>query len=349
MLVALLKYGLFHGEEPSLPLAADQWEVLVADAKRHAVTALLYDAVSRLSLAHGEAVPREVLFRLLSSVETIENDNRRREAALQHFAQTVHTALGIDTIVVKGSSLARCYPLPLHRECGDNDVYFPRELGLQVDALLRQQGIDIDTKDPRHSSFLFDGVPFESHRYLLYPTLEGDDSGEPQWRTCPLSNHLLQLTPSHAALFTAAHLEHHAVFFNEPLPLGKLIDWALLLQAGFDYDEFNKVKVGYDVDRFADLLTQYCVAGFGIAPPRGFRPLSDHALRDFDAIYLRPQPRHRWALVRVMRRSTKYIRYRRIYREIYGSSPFSRFYWRNLLQALHQLFTSKPRAQGREV
>ena len=349
MLVTLLKYGLLHGREPQLPITAAQWERVVADAKRHAVTALVYDAVNKLASAHGEAVPKEVLFRLFSRAETIGDDNRRREAALRHFAQSVYDTLGVDTVVVKGSSLARCYPSPLHRECGDNDVWFPHDLGLQVDDFLRRHGVSIDTRDPRHSSFIFDGVPFESHRYLSYPATAGDDSREPLWLTCPMEAHLLQLVPSHAALFTAAHLVRHAVFFNEALPLGKLLDWAMLLQRGFDYEEFNRVKEGSDVDRFADLLTQFCVNTFGVSAPRGWRPLSDRALCDFDALFLSPQPRHRWAVVRVVRRLAKYIRYRRTYREVYGCSPFRRFYWRNILQATHQLLTGSHRAQGREV
>ena len=89
-------------------------------------------------------------------------------------------------------------------------------------------------------------------------------------------------------------------------------------------------------DRFADLMTQWCVANLGIAAPDGWEPLSERCLREFDPMYLYEQKRSRWAAVRVAKRSRKYLRYGTSYKEIYGISPFRKFYFKNVGTALKQ-------------
>lgn len=343
MLVPLLRYSLFDGPRPSLGSDASVWEAAVAEARREAVSALFYDAVRRYCDEGGESpLPPALLFRLASMAETVGNDNLRRLRSLKDFAAKVYGALGVDTTVVKGFSVARHYPERMHRESGDNDVWFPPEVSLRVDELMRDEGVAVDTKDPRHSSFDYGGICFENHRYLLYPRRVGDVGCDPRWQTVPLGSHVVALTPSHEALFVASHIEHHAVFFDEPVRLRHLVDWALMVRQ-LDYGEFREVKAPFEVSRFADLLTQYCVRLFDIPAPEGWKPLSLRALDAFEPMFVQVPPRHRWAVVRVWRRTWKYIRYGRVYREIYGQSPIRRFYWDNVTQALAQFLSGTHR------
>ena len=312
-------------------------EDYLAQLHDQGITAITYDR-----LCQAKDTPRPLLMHLASLTDGIERFNRRREAALLDFAAQVKEALGLDTVVVKGSSLARYYPVPLHRECGDNDIYFGPQAP-RVDAWLRSLGIEVDNRDPRHSSFHWKNIAFENHAYLLYPLHPGDTSLEPQWQTVRVGENILFLTPPYEALFVAAHAEHHALFHNEAANQRQLLDWCYLLPH-LDYEAFNAIKR----DRFGDLLTQYCVATYGSTPPQGWQPLSPRALSHFPTLFLTPQPRHPLALVRVARRSWKYLRYGRTYREIYGESPFRRFYLRNITHAIHQLLTGQQRAEGRQ-
>ena len=351
MLISLLKYHLFGGEAPTLPNSKETWADLLILSKKHGVTALVYDALEAYFKANpAPKPPRETLVQLATHSSTIESDNKRRELALIHFSKRLFGEKGIKTTVIKGSSLARLYPNPLHRECGDNDIYLGSHAAT-ADHWVMSLEIKVDTKDPRHSSFVFENAEFENHAYLLYPPRVGDTTDEPDWQTTPWPKQeaLCRLIPEQEALFLASHLEHHAMFFDEELALGKILDWALLLQSGeLDYHAFNLLKKGTAIDRFADLLTQYCVATFAIPAPDGYNPLSQPTFLAFPTLFLSPHPRHKAALVRVWRRGGRYLRYNKEYKEIFGESPFARFYLRNVLQALKQLVTFQHRESRSE-
>ncbi len=332
-LASLIGLGLWDvvPEASLLPKSEAEWQWLFDLSRRQAVMALLYDAV--LKLPKEQRPPRQVLFHFTSVTQTIGHDNHRREEALMRFAALLQGELSLPTVVVKGSSLARLYPKPLYRECGDNDLYTGADTE-RIAALMEGRGIAVDRKDPRHISFKYDGTTFECHNYLLY---HNDDI---QWRFVPMAGGgLLTLQPEHSAFFLAKHCEHHAVFFHNPVRLRSLADWCLLVGGeGFDYAAFCAVKQGTDVDVFADLMSCYCNSLFGVQLPFDAARLKAKGLEasDFDRLYLQCPERARLAAVRVVRRSWKYLRYGRLYRAIYGQSMFRRFYLRNVRVAIGQ-------------
>lgn len=332
-LVALIRFGLFGADIPEgvLPTTEEGWRRLFDLSRRQAVTALAYDAI--LKLPQEQRPPRRILFHFTSMTQTIEADNRRREEALEHFAGLMERELSLPTVVVKGSSLAQFYPNPLHRECGDNDLYTGADTE-RVAKMMEARGVAVDRKDPRHITFSFESVTFECHNYLLY---HNDDI---QWRFTPMANgSLLTLEREQQAFFLAKHCEHHAVFFHDSVRLRSLLDWCLLLGGKeFDYAAFQALKQGTDVDIFADLMSCYCNSLFGVQLPYDVARLKTKGVEDsdFDRLYMQCPERSRWAAVRVVRRSWKYLRYRRQYRAIYGQSMFRRFYFRNLGIAIRQ-------------
>lgn len=334
-LVGLLRFGLFGDAVPAdLPSDEGEWRSLFELSRRQAVTALLYDAI--VLLPKEKRPPRSVLFHFATLTQTIEDDNRRREEALLSFASLCDGRLFIMPIVVKGSSLASRYPVPLHRECGDNDLLSGIETE-RIAAMMEQMGVPVDRKDPRHITFEYKGTTFECHRYLLY---HNDD---PHWHrdkdfgdTC-----LDTLQIEEEAFFLAKHCEHHAVFFHNPVRLRTLVDWSLLLGSkDFDFAAFDRIKRYSDVRVFADLMTLYCNELFGLHLRDGLEYLKDEGLKaaDFDRLYMQCPQRHPNAVVRVARRSWKYLRFDRYYRAIYGKSMFSRFYLSNLKVAIRNLF-----------
>ncbi len=311
------------------PLGSNEWQALFDASRCAAVTALLYDAI--LMLPPHLRPPREVLFHFAAVARTVEDDNRRREAALCHFADFLNVHLALPAVVVKGSSLARHYPVPFHRECGDNDLYTGADtnnIAHQVATL----GISVARHNPRHISFCFEQTEFECHDHLLYHAVE-----EPQWHSVPFADAgsgLCRLPMGQEAFFLAKHMEYHAVFFHTSVRLRDLVDWTLMLRSPeFDYTALCSLKAGTDVDRFADLLTHYCVHLFNQPAPASLPPLPNRiSAADFERLFMRCPERHPSPLVRVARRSWHYLRHRRTYRLLYGQGMFRRFYWRNLIQ-----------------
>ncbi|MBQ1408548.1 MAG: nucleotidyltransferase family protein [Bacteroidales bacterium] len=352
-LAQLITFSLFSGPPPGLPVPSSTGarvppsasispsaHYLFDESRRQAVTALTYDAL--LKLPKEQRPPRSVLFHFLSMTQTIEGDNRRREETLLAFHNEVLQPLGIPTVVVKGSAIASLYPQPLHRECGDNDLYTGTQASSPANNThrlanhLESIGIPVDRKDPRHISFTFHDVDFEAHNYLLY---HHDD---PLWKTHPTTLHptLYTLHPSHQAFFLAKHIEHHAVFFHNPVRLRDFVDWVMLLRSpDFDLAELRQLKSGTDVDIFAELMTLYCNKIFNLDLP--CRVPESLVSDDFHTIYIQCPERHPFALLRVARRAGKYLRYWRKYKAIYGESMFRRFYLHNLWVALWNSKLSK--------
>ncbi len=338
MLSALIRFGLFGEESPiapdALPMDEAEWQRLFDASRKQAVTALLYDAI--LKLPKELRPSRRVLFHFTSLTQTIEQDNRQREKALVRLTELLHEKLQLPVVVVKGSSLTRHYPEPLHRECGDNDLYTGNDT-VRVAVLMETLHVRVEQDSKRHVSFSYQGVEFECHNCLLYH----DD--DPQWNCEPvfeIGGTTLHALPAwQEAFFLAKHIEYHAVFFHEPVRLRDLVDWSLLTSSpGFDFAALRRLAEGTDVAVFIELLTHYCVDLFGLKgiPQTDIcakKRLSD---KDFERIYLHCPERHRWALVRVLRRSGKYLRFGRQYRAIYGQSMFKRFYARNVANAVKQ-------------
>lgn len=333
----LIRFGLFGGPNP-LEMEgegcwpSERWQQLFEESRRQAVTALMYDAL--LKLPKEKRPSRGVLFHYMSMTQTIECDNRQRNKALEVFGEEIMKPLGLRTVVVKGSSMASYYPEPLHRECGDNDLL----TGADTEALcshLESRGVAIDRKDPRHAAFRYQDVDFEAHSYLLYH----DD--DPQWNPVPFLSHTIRHLPAEEeAFFIAKHIEHHAVFFHKPVRLRDLVDWSMLLTSeGFDLGRLRELKKGSDVEQFAELMSLMCNELFGLKidcrPPEGL------GTDDFDRLYMQCPERHTLAVVRVVRRGGKYLRYGHKYRAIYGQSMFRRFYFRNLYVAIRNCLWRK--------
>ena len=341
----LLRFGLFGGPNPfeteEAAFDTDVWTALFNEAKSHAVTALLYDAI--MQLPQHQRPPRILMLQLGCSVAEIEDSCRQMETAAIALSDLVtqksHSENKKVLTVVKGPAIALHYPIPNHREYSDIDLLTLGETE-RIGRIIEETGISVDRSDPRHASFVFKDVVFECHNYLLYT------SDEPQWNIVPFTEDksdrlscFNRLPVEEEAFFLAKHMEHHAVFFHQNVPLRSLVDWAMLTNdPEFDFNKLDVLKRDTDVDRFVILLTLYCKSLFGL--PRSYGSAytlpSGIDASDFDILYMNCPPRHHSAFVRVFRRSWHYLSHTRKYKLLYGKSMFRRFYFSNLRIAIKQ-------------
>ena len=207
MLTSLLKYSLFGGPIPKIPDTFD-WNHFFVECRKEAVVALVYDAL--IQLPPNQQPPHEILFHFATITHTIEEDFQRfaqTTAEVQERFSDRHPECGLRPIpVVKGLRIAGLYPTPQHREFGDIDLLSGKYTDLLIDQL-SEAGITVDLSDRRHPTFQLNGVNFEAHRYLFYKPEENtffDSIREREGFTLELHAH-----------FIAAHIERHAVFFDE--------------------------------------------------------------------------------------------------------------------------------------
>lgn len=122
--LALLRSGLW-GSEPDcslFPLREKEWEKLYMLARQQTVEGVVYDGILRLP---PRCLPP---FRFLATwtavADEIERRNERMNCVLEQLSRRM-SERGISAWLMKGQGTALCYDQPLHRRCGDIDLYFP--------------------------------------------------------------------------------------------------------------------------------------------------------------------------------------------------------------------------------
>ena len=299
---------------------AEEWRSVVPLALRQGVGALLHDLLPLLP--RESQPPRHALFALAAAADRAERDYERKQQALASLTQLT----GQEYPMVKGMRLAALYPVPAHRAFSDIDLY----TGAATDALvslLQSHGIACDGKNPRHPTFVLHGALFEAHRWLGY------------WGANDSLSRLASCESLEAqALLLAEGMSYDALFFNQPIPLRRLLDWLVLTrQPIFDRTAFRQLKVGAETELFADALDAYCLARFGLAAKDTpiFPP------HHFHLMFCTPQKRGRHAVGRALRRAWKYTRFRQEYRQLYGEGMFRHFYWHNLVVGTRHLLLKR--------
>lgn len=120
----LLRSGLW-GDEPdchAFPLSEEAWESLYSLACRQTVEGVVYDGICRLPV--HLLPPARLLIRWTAVVDEMERCNKKMNATLDKLNRWMKEN-DVQAWLMKGQGTALCYPQPLHRRCGDIDLYFP--------------------------------------------------------------------------------------------------------------------------------------------------------------------------------------------------------------------------------
>ena len=99
-----------------------EWERMFTMAKQQALLGVLNDAVHRLPAE--QQPPEDLLSRwdsLTGKIAEIHTRHLRHEKELG----VIFNRLGLGGCILKGTGLARLYPDPRRRQCGDIDVWVP--------------------------------------------------------------------------------------------------------------------------------------------------------------------------------------------------------------------------------
>ena len=270
-----MRYALWGGNPPDPPV--DDEVLSLAD--RQKTRGLIIDALLRDSGrkdAH-RAEQRLFLFQTF-------NTHRMLDAALVR-AVTVLRDAGIPAVLLKGQGVARNYPNPLLRECGDIDLYIgPDRLDDAVRALTPLADRVIPETDRKHRTLWIGEAKFELHRESMTPTSRRQARFYHSLETEGLSNGLFPLdfdgvrvdTPE--CTFNALFLFYHAWdhFLSGGIGLRQLCDWALLLhaqQARIDRDRLGAMLDGMRLRRAWQLFG--CIAVQDLGLPQESFPFYD--------------------------------------------------------------------------
>ncbi|MBR1834545.1 MAG: nucleotidyltransferase family protein [Bacteroidales bacterium] len=220
----LLRSSLNQRPADISPFSDEEWQKLFWLARKHGIVTIINDAIDLLP-EHLKPQGDIALSWTLSAERTRYHYAHQKEV-LQQIDEKAK-AEGLPYVLLKGMSLARFYPRPDSRPCGDIDILFPQNFE-RGNALL---GFPDAKAVGKHAEMKIDGVTIENHRQLLDLNYDSQRRAEAyimeSLRTVP-DDHFLP--PMANMVYLLMHTVSHLTARNK-LPLRNVIDWGMFLRA----------------------------------------------------------------------------------------------------------------------
>lgn len=233
-LLALLKAGLWKSSvDSSLFEKEVNWKEIIKLAKEQTVVGIVYDGM--LTLPQELRPSRIVLLQWTNILLQLENNNLLMNEELWKLFANYETN-SVSPILMKGQGLAYNYPQPLHRQCGDIDVYVGKSGFDKANKLLVSLGGEIINVSSRRVLCKWNILTVENHCKLT-------EFGSP-WANSFLNKEMKQVGNSNRkvkigeydirllpleldVMFVLVHLLLH--FIYEGIGLRQICDWACML------------------------------------------------------------------------------------------------------------------------
>lgn len=234
--------------------------------------------VSALTCAAAEGcVPEGMMAKWRRSVDESRWCAERRKY-VEGRLMDLYGPNGVEMLILKGSSIARLYPEPGLRECGDIDIclFGGYDRGI---SLLEAHGIEVDREEePRHACFQVDGFRVENHHpdsvavFSMPDELLGDLPRGFIRGLADGSKAGLELQDGGywfpdkemLAVQTLSHIHHHFLQDRE-LRLRSVVDWYLCLKnLGAPSETVREYVREMGLTRFFNLFTAAVATILGV-------------------------------------------------------------------------------------
>lgn len=266
ILIKLISVSLGN-DSIELPTDEIDWKTVAELASQHEVDALAFDGYQQIhDLLGNQSLPQEELLEWIGQSLMQESQYKQQFESAQRLA-VLYAQKNICSYILKGFSIAQYYPNPSHRYSCDFDCFLVKDsfsAHEEGNKLVEDRGVEVDRSYYKNSSFVFEGLHVENHRYCC-----SIKRGE---RTTELEKYLESLlcnyTPDYydgsklalpPLMFQAVFLIEHACghFLYEKMSLKNICDWACFREANIeqlDWEEFNKVSEKYGLREFANTM-----------------------------------------------------------------------------------------------
>ena len=248
---SLLRSALW-GDKVQVPAGFKDWGPVFAMAKSQSVLGLVAHAVLNDPTLSG-AMPDAVRMKLKSyMMANVASHNLLNNTLLQ--VVSLLDEAGVPSVLLKGQALARNYPVPELRACGDIDIYVGSENYIKACEVLGAVATWKEAAEPMANTKHFDirigATTVEIHRFSdvnaskyydrIYQTYS-DEGLSLRLRKVEFAGRMV-CTPADDfnAFYIFNHLWHH--FITSGVGLRQLCDWMLFLHAR--KDDIDKAKLG---------------------------------------------------------------------------------------------------------
>ena len=120
-------------------ISVKDWEEIFLLSKKYDIVALLSDVISENKAI---SVPIDVRLKILGMQEIVEQSYHYHLNVVSELL-AFFSSHKIPTMVMKGLSLSRYYPVPSHRKCGDIDIYQYEQQSRSDQLITQKYGIPI--------------------------------------------------------------------------------------------------------------------------------------------------------------------------------------------------------------
>lgn len=266
MVLSLLSYELF-GRELSTNNKDIDWEKLVQIANNHAITALLYTGVKQL-----QGVPQHIVNRIREAAI----DAAMRSERMLKVQQEIVGALNerqVSCAVLKGTSVAYCYPHPELRIPGDVDLLVGSEKMDIACRILESKGFVTGNDAGMHVVLQRADAEVELHRTATrYPNTE-----KGQWAYAYMEQALQHvqwqqiegycfpiLGKSFQMISLVAHMSRHLCTCG--IGLRQLSDWAITIHRLHECIDQEDIRLleACGLLRCASIMTHICERYLGL-------------------------------------------------------------------------------------
>ena len=237
----ILKAGMW-GVRPQVPEGFDEWVSVVRLAKSQSVLGIVGNGL--LSDAElSQRVPKDLRDKVKKFVMSSMMTHNLLNGTLVKVVSTLRDN-GVESVLLKGQGLARNYPQPELRQCGDIDLYVGLEKGERVREILAPIAEKVDEAErvnvgKHYHVTMPGGVEVEVHRLtdlivspkrnVIYQA--ASDKGTSTGLVTYDFGGTAVNTPADDfnAFFIFNHLFHH--FLTSGIGLRQFCDWMMFLHA----------------------------------------------------------------------------------------------------------------------
>ena len=169
-LLLLLKIGLGNENQNDICSITDiDWLRIFELSVEQTVTGTVADAFTKL---HEDAKPtKKIMLQWIARVANIEQTNKQQNKTLAELINEIKL-LGTQPILIKGQGFALNYPTPIHRQCGDIDIFFQTKEECNR-AITWAHRIDPEAvesienrRERKHYTFIYKNSIVEIHNFL---------------------------------------------------------------------------------------------------------------------------------------------------------------------------------------
>lgn len=221
------------------------WHEVYSFAKQQGVASLIFETLK--SLPEFAKIPRDLKIKWGLETDTAIRKYRYYCKTAPEFEE-FFSPIGMVPVHMKGLALSLLYPRPELREFGDYDFFlFKRDTdpslqdikknALAGERLTEEAGMEVNTEAPKHSSWDFEHVHVECHRFLLATNVYKDANPVegvlhthllPMEAQLPGGYKIHTAAPEFSKLFVPFHAMQHS---GTGLRLRHIADWAMTCKA----------------------------------------------------------------------------------------------------------------------